>query len=89
MWVFVNWVYWILLLVLSWKAVRRAGLNAATVALIAFSVVLLVGLAVGLPNYGSVVRMRSTVIVALIPLIWGILAPARAEVPGRELEEAA
>jgi hypothetical protein len=76
-WVFVNWAYWAVLVVAAWRGLRRTGTNQVSVAIIAFSVVLLAGLAVGLTNYGIVVRMRATVIVALIPLAMGLLVPAR------------
>jgi hypothetical protein len=88
-WVLVSWAYWILVLVLSWRAVRRTGLDAATVAVLVFAVVLLAGLAVGLTNYGIVVRMRATVIIALLPVAWGMLAPARAVARTPAVEETA
>lgn len=77
-WIFVNWAYWVLVLLLTFTAVRRAGLNSANVAVLVFAAVLLAGLAVGLTNYGIVVRMRASVLVALLPVMWGILAPAKA-----------
>lgn len=72
LWVLANWGYWMVVLVLAVLAVR-AGANAATVALTTFCLVLLAGLALGLTNYGIVVRMRATLMVAVLPLVFGLL----------------
>ena len=76
-WVFVNWVYWVVVIGLVLRAMRRAGVTFAAVALVVFACILLAGLAVALTNYGIVVRMRGTVLIALLPLVWGCLQPLR------------
>ena len=78
-WIFVNWVFWILILALVVLALRRAGLTATTVALVAFAGVTLTGLALTLTNYGIVTRIRPTIVIALLPLAWGALAPRPVE----------
>lgn len=78
-WVLVNWAFWIAVVVAAVVAVRRSGLTATRLALLVFAGVILVGLALSLTNYGIVVRMRATVVIALLPLVWGLLARAPAE----------
>jgi hypothetical protein len=78
-WVLVNWAFWIAVVVAAVVAVRRAGLTATRLALLVFAAVILVGLALSLTNYGIVVRMRATVVIALLPLVWGLLARAPAD----------
>lgn len=76
-WVLLNQVHWLVVAGLAAVAWRRHGSDIARVALLAFCVVLLAGLAIGLTNYGIVVRMRASLIIAVIPLAWGALAPER------------
>jgi hypothetical protein len=75
-WVFLNWAYWALVVLLTTKALRRTGLNSANVAVVVFAIVLLAGLAIGLTNYGIVVRMRAAAALALLPVVWGLLPTA-------------
>ena len=84
-WVLVNWAFWIAVVVAAVVALRRAGLTATRLALLVFAGVILVGLALSLTNYGIVVRMRATVVIALLPLVWGLLA--KAPVDEHELSE--
>ena len=72
-WVLGNQLYWLGLLALAGTALRRHGLDAARLALVVFCTILLAGIAVGLTNYGIVVRMRGSLIVAALPLAWGAL----------------
>lgn len=75
-WVLGNHLYWLALLALTVASIRRYGLDLPRVAIIAFCIVLLAGIAVGLTNYGIVVRMRGSLIIATLPLAWGALPVA-------------
>jgi hypothetical protein len=74
-WVFVNWVFWVVVVIAAVVAVRRSGLTPVRLALAVFAGVVLVGLALSLTNYGIVVRMRAIVVFAVLPLVWGLLSP--------------
>ena len=73
-WVLVNHVQWLAVAALALSALRRRGRDIARVAVLAFCVVLLAGIAVGLTNYGIVVRMRASLVIAVLPLAWGAQA---------------
>lgn len=83
-WVMLNQVHLLVVAALAVMAWRKRGGDVARVALLAFSVVLLAGIAVGLTNYGIVVRMRASLVVAVIPLAWGALTTERGR---RETDE--
>ena len=72
-WVLGNHLYWLAVLALAVLAIRRYGMDLPRMALLAFCTVLLAGIAVGLTNYGIVVRMRGSLIIAALPLAWGAL----------------
>lgn len=73
-WIMLNHLHWLAVAALAISTWRYRGTDAARVALLAFCVVLLAGIAVGLTNYGIVVRMRASLVIAVLPLAWGALA---------------
>jgi hypothetical protein len=88
-WIFLNQVHWLVVAGLALLAWRRRGGDAARVALLAFCVVLLAGIAIGLTNYGIVVRMRASLVVAVIPLAWGAFATERGRLEADEVDQVA
>lgn len=85
-WVLGNQLYWLALVVVAVLALRRWGLDPVRIGVVALCTVLLAGIAVGLTNYGIVVRMRGTLVIAVLPLAWGGLSgrfrkPAVEEAP--------
>ena len=69
---------------------RDFGLAVASfVGVAIFGVLWGVGIAIGLTNYGIVVRMRASLVVAVIPLAWGAFAPVRGRLRADEVDQVA
>lgn len=85
LWVLGNHLYWLALVVVVVLALRRGGLDPARVAVVTLCAILLAGIAVGLTNYGIVVRMRGTLVIAVLPLAWGGLSGMRRQTTTQEV----
>lgn len=79
LWVLSNTVFWLGILWLVAKQVRRMSDKAPAYALIAASAIVMLGLSLTLTNYGIVVRMRGMPTMMLLPLVVGTIgSPAAA-----------
>jgi hypothetical protein len=72
LWIIANSLVWWATIVLIWRAGRRAAWDDVVLTAVVAGLVVLMGMAVVLTNYGIVVRLRSDVVVLLVPVVLGL-----------------